>query len=113
MMGVLAMIVYIGCYTDETHTNGLYACEIDAETGAISSAASYAVPNPLYFARSGDVLYTTCTEGLASFRSAGAKLTPIDRVHLGGKGMCHLAVDRNSTRLNSSHRLLSRMPSSA
>ena len=87
------MIVYIGCYTDAAHTNGLVACEIDEKTGAISSAASYAVPNPLYFARSGDVLYSTCTEGLSSFRAVGAKLSPIDSVHIdGGRGMCHLAV---------------------
>ena len=35
-MGVLAMMVYLGCYTDAAHTNGLYAVEVDAGTGAMT-----------------------------------------------------------------------------
>lgn len=93
MMGVLAVIVYIGCYTDDVHTNGLHACRIDAKTGAIASVASYAVPNPLYFARSGSILYSTCTSGLSSFRAVDGGLEPVDSVRIdGGSGMCHLSV---------------------
>lgn len=92
MIGILAMVVYIGCYTDSAHTNGLAVVEVNEATGAIAPVVSYAEDNPLYFARIGDVLYANTTDGLASFRIDGAKLTRIDRISLGGRAMCHLAA---------------------
>ena len=86
------MVVVIGCYTDNGNTNGLHACEVDAATGAIRAVASYAVDNPLYFARDGEMLYATSGDGLVSFRTDGASISPVDRVSLGGRGMCHVSV---------------------
>lgn len=86
------MVVYIGCYTDSAHTNGLWAVDVNETTGAIAPVASYAENNPLYFTKIGDVLYSNWADGLASFRVDGAKLTPIDRLSLGGRAMCHVAA---------------------
>ncbi len=92
-MGVLAMMVYLGCYTDATHTNGLYAVEVDAGTGAMTIVAEYGVKHAIYQALSpdGKYLYSCTEDGAASFRADGKSLTPVDSVKLGG-GMCHVAA---------------------
>ncbi len=33
------MIVYLGCYTDETHPNGLKALQLDEKSGAMAIVA--------------------------------------------------------------------------
>ena len=92
-MGVLAMIVYLGCYTDETHTNGLMAVELDTSTGGMKVVAEYPVPNALYQALSPDgrILYSCTGDGLASFRADGAKLEAIDKVAI-GRSQCHVCA---------------------
>ena len=63
------MIVYLGCYTDETHPNGLKALQLDEKSGAMAIVAEYPVSNALYQALSpdGKWLYTCTSEGLAVF----------------------------------------------
>ena len=56
-MGVLAMMVYLGCYTDAAHTNGLYAVEVDAGTGAMTSIAEDGVKHAIYQALAPDGKY--------------------------------------------------------
>ncbi len=34
------MTVYLGCYTDEAHTNGLKVLELDEATGATGNSAT-------------------------------------------------------------------------
>ena len=48
---------------------------------------------------------------LGETRDVSVRLHPADRVD--ASNIEHLPIDRKSTRLNSSHRSLSRMPSSA
>ena len=48
------MIVYLGCYTDETHTNGLKVLQLDEKSGAMAIVAEYPVSNALYQALSPD-----------------------------------------------------------
>jgi 6-phosphogluconolactonase (cycloisomerase 2 family) len=60
------MIVYLGCYTDETHPNGLKALQLDEKSGAMAIVAEYPVSNALYQALSpdGKWLYSCTGEGL-------------------------------------------------
>ena len=69
MIGLLAMTVYLGCYTDENHPNGLKTIELDEASGALAVVADYRVSNALYQALSpdGQWLYTCTGEGLAAF----------------------------------------------
>ena len=64
------MIVYLGCYTDETHPNGLKALQLDEKSGAMAIVAEYPVSNALYQALSpdGKWLYSCTGEGLDAFR---------------------------------------------
>ena len=64
------MTVYLGCYADEAHPNGLKALELDEATGAMCIVREYPVSNAIYQAVSPDgrFLYS-CT---ASRRSASA-----------------------------------------
>ena len=68
-MILFSMIVYLGCYTDETHPNGLKALQLDEKSGAMAIVAEYPVPNALYQALSpdGKWLYSCSGEGLAAF----------------------------------------------
>ena len=50
MTGVLAMMVYIGCYTDAEHTNGIFAAEVDARSGAMEMVSAYPVEKAIYLA---------------------------------------------------------------
>ena len=63
------MTIFLGCYTDATHANGLKALELDVATGKMSVVAEYRVSNALYQALSPDGrwLYSCSGEGLAAF----------------------------------------------
>ena len=93
MTGILAMIVYLGCYTDAANTNGLHCLELDAATGAMKVVASYPVQAATYQALSSDgaTLYSCVRGGLASFAASGAALSEKGRVDLGGTP-CHVSL---------------------
>ena len=63
------MTVYLGCYTDSAHPNGLKALCVDEAAGRMEAVAECPVSNALYQALSpdGGVLYSCTGEGLASF----------------------------------------------
>ena len=67
------MTVFLGCYTDETHVNGLKVLELDVDSGVMSVLAEHPVSNAIYQALSpdGKYLYSCTGEGLASFRAEG------------------------------------------
>ena len=48
MIETLCLVVYLGCYTDATHTNGLYALEMDVPSGALRIAAAYPEKTAIY-----------------------------------------------------------------
>lgn len=93
------MIVYLGCYTDETHPNGLNALQLDEKSGAMAIVAEYPVSNALYQALSpdGKWLYSCTGEGLDAFRcqasGVGSQdvLDKCDDVKL-GNCVCHVAA---------------------
>ena len=93
MMAILAMVFYVGCYTDAEHPQGLRAIEVDPVSGEMSLKASYPVDYPIYLAKSADgkYLYTTVTRGLAAFSLDNGKVTEIGRCDCGGTP-CHLAI---------------------
>ncbi len=94
MTGLLAMTIFLGSYTDDTHPNGLKTIELDEASGAMVVVADYPVLNALYQALSpdGKWLYTCTGEGLAAFAvGADASLTRRDAVAL-GTCVCHVAA---------------------
>lgn len=87
------MTVYLGCYTDSAHPNGLKALCVDETAGRMEVVAECPVSNALYQALSldGAVLYSCTGEGLASFRADDARFDRIDDVKL-GSCVCHVAA---------------------
>ena len=85
------MTIFLGCYTDEAHANGLKALELDADSGRLSVVAERPVSNAIYQALSpdGKYLYSCTGEGLASFRAEG--LEPLDSLLL-GNCVCYVAA---------------------
>ena len=63
------MMIFLGCYTDEVHPNGLKTLSLDEATGRMEIVAEYPISNALYQALSpdGKWLYTCTSEGLAVF----------------------------------------------
>lgn len=95
MTGAIAIVLYIGCYTTPEKPNGLNVVDFDCATGKMKLVESYAVDNPLYFAKSSDgkFLYANEADGLGSFAiGKDGRLTHLDRVRFGAKAMCHLAM---------------------
>ena len=88
-----ALTVYLGCYTDGAHPNGLKVLRVDEAAGRMEVVAEYPVSNALYQALSPDgaILYSCTGEGIASFHADGARLDRIDDVEL-GSCVCHVAV---------------------
>lgn len=84
------MKVYLGCYTDEAHPNGLKVLELDELSGGMNVLGEYPVSNALYQALSADggILYSGTGDGLASFRASDMEL--VDRVGI-GNCVCHVA----------------------
>ena len=88
------MTLYLGCYTDSTHLNGLKALRVDDSTRRIEVVAEYPVPNAIYqaFSPDGRWLYSCTGEGLASFAiGKDGNLAGIDALSL-GKCVCHVAA---------------------
>ena len=93
-MMLFAMIVYLGCYTDEARPNGLKALSLDEATGRMEVVAEYPVSNALYQALSPDGLrlYSCTGEGLASYDiGKDGNLAGIDALSL-GNCVCHVAA---------------------
>ena len=100
-MMLFAMIVYLGCYTDEARPNGLKALSLDEATGRMEVVAEYPVSNALYQALSpdGKWLYTCTSEGLASYDiGKDGNLAGIDALSL-GNCVCHVAAMPDGTRV--------------
>ena len=93
MLMSCAMTVFLGCYTDSAHPNGLKVLRVDETAGRLAVVAEYPVSNALYQALSPDgaVLYSCTGEGLASFSVDDARLGGIDGVKL-GNCVCHVAA---------------------
>jgi len=100
-VGMIAMTVFLGCYTNDANTNGLYALDFDVASGAMVVAAAYPVPMAIYQALSpdGKVLYSCRRGGVASFGVDGAKLSPIDTRDVGGTP-CHVSVMPDGRQVN-------------
>lgn len=92
------MTVYLGCYIDDAHPNGLKVLELNERSGAMSVVAERPVSNAIYQALSPDrkYLYSCTGEGLASFRAKG--LESVDSVPL-GSCICHVAVMPGGSRV--------------
>ena len=95
------MTVFLGCYTNDANTNGLYTLDLDVASGAMSVVAAYPVPMAIYQALSpdGKVLYSCRKGGVASFGVDGAKLSPIDVRDVGGTP-CHVSVMPDGRQVN-------------
>ena len=100
-MSALSLIVYLGCYTDSTHPNGLAALELDVESGNLRVIAEYPEKMAIYQALSTDGKWLfSCAEGGASvYRVEGAKLTRTDFVNLGGSP-CHVSISPDGSQMN-------------
>ena len=101
MIGALAMMVYIGCYTDAEHTNGIFAAEVDAQSGVLKTVSAYPVKNAIYLAWSPDRrhLYSCERSGLVAFAAgADGRLVETDRLDLGMRGICHLSAAADGMR---------------
>jgi len=95
MNTLLALILYVGCYTTAEKPNGLNIVDFDCATGKMKLVESHRVDNPLYFAKSADgrYLYSNEADGLCSFAiGKDGKLRHVDSTKLGARGMCHLAL---------------------
>lgn len=92
-MGVFAMVVYLGCYTDASHVNGLKVLEVDPASGRMEIVAEREVGNAIYQSLSPDgrILYTCTPKGVASFAADGAALEKIDDADFGASP-CHVAA---------------------
>lgn len=88
------MIAYVGCYTDDVHSDGIHVLDADPVTGALRRLATVRVPNAIYQAvcPCGRFLVSCEKGGLSAFRIAGEGLVLTDRIGWGGQCLCHVSV---------------------
>src|SRR5213083_3395073 len=98
------MLVSSTCITVTIITENVMAHLRAEPRGAVGASATIVCRGPLHLE---DVVHV----GVKIFGQAADRMEPVE-VDAAGGGVVE-AVDRKSTRLNSSHSLLSRMPSSA
>ena len=89
---IRTMTIYLGCYTDDAHPNGLFVLDLDPATGSLATVASHPVKGATYQALSPDgrLLLSGTLTGLATLRADGPRLEPIDTLDLGGTA-CHVS----------------------
>lgn len=76
------MRTYIGTYTEESGSDGIYRCELDGRTGELSECAlAHRADNPAYVVanREGTVLYAVNERNLADPQDAEVRAYAIDR----------------------------------
>lgn len=88
------MICFVGCYTDDTHPEGIHVIDVNPESGALRRLSSVRLQNAIYQVQSpcGRYLISCMQGGLAAFRIRDDALVPSDRVEWGGQCVCHVSV---------------------
>ncbi len=93
------MDVYIGTYTDDSQSKGIYRCSFDSATGILGKATLAATAaNPSFLARNSlsTVLYAASEVAQAEVISyrvlKDSLLEEADRISTGGSAACHVAV---------------------
>lgn len=93
------MEIYIGTYTDESDSDGIYHCRFDALTGELGDAHLVAeVANPSFLAKDPESTYLVAVsevdsaEVLSFAMQGDGVLRIMDRVRTGGSAACHVAV---------------------
>ena len=98
---LLADGFYVGTYTKDSTSKGIYHGELDAKTGALGNVAlagEAANPSFVTLSKDGKFLYAAqedATPSVGAFRvEPGGKLTPLGQMPSGGKDPCHVSLDR-------------------
>ena len=113
MTGVLAMMVYIGCYTDAEHTNGIFAAEARPAVlgffiGSLLNGAGQAIPmmnltqggRALAYAIPQQAFLFPYLWGLAFWGQRLGALSVVGILLIGG-AVFYLATTRNADRSSS------------
>ncbi len=95
-------LLYVGTYTDEHRSDGVYLLRMDRRSGQLQSVGSVAVgPNPSFLAihPNGRVLYAVnevAQGSVGAFAIAGdsGALTRLDEQPSGGSAPCFVSVDK-------------------
>jgi 6-phosphogluconolactonase len=101
MLGMLAMLVYIGCSTDAKHPDGIVAVDV-SESGAMRVIEKYStISNAIYLARSpdGKYIYSCDSVGLVAFSDNNGKLLETDRLNLSLRCVCHVSVSQDGKKV--------------
>lgn len=87
------MLVYLGCYTNSAHPNGIAILSLEPETGALALCSNIGVAGATYLALSPDgrTLVSCRSGGLASLSTADGPLALLDEADLGGTP-CHVSI---------------------
>src|SRR5947209_2331114 len=107
------LAVYVGTYTGpKTGSRGIYRCDFDPASGELSQPRLVAeAVNPSFLAihPSGKYLFAVGeldgpdgrAPGVTSFRidPSGGMLRPLSRKPSGGKGPCHVTIDKSARNL--------------
>ncbi|MEI8342114.1 MAG: lactonase family protein, partial [Verrucomicrobiota bacterium] len=92
---------YLGTYTKEQGSKGIYSCSLDTETGRLGSVQLAAeTENPSYLAMTPDGKFLYAAREMnhqgwvSAFRvETDSRLTLLNQQDAGGDGTCHVSVD--------------------
>lgn len=100
MTGALAVLVYIGCCTDATHPDGIFAVETQP-SGEMRITEKYRVDNAIYLARSPDGrrVYSCDGDGIVAFVLENGRLKETDKLDLDMRCVCHVSVSADGRKV--------------
>lgn len=100
MSGILAMLVYIGCYTDAKNSDGIVAVDI-LPSGEMRVVEKYKIDNAIYLTRSPDGMrvYSSDANGIVAFLDENGSLKETDRLNLNMRCICHLSVSADGKKV--------------
>lgn len=96
------MDFYIGTYTENTASEGIYKYSFDPNTGDVEFVNSIRTPNPSFLSKSGDRLLAVNElgngkGGLSLFDISNGQMVFLDSAGTGGDHPCHVITNKNGT----------------
>lgn len=91
------MTMFVGTYTSNTASKGIYAFDFNAKTGAIQLISTTPMIDPSFLARKDNIIYAVSEQGknkgnLASYSYNNGQFTLLNVVPTKGDAPCHVAV---------------------
>ncbi|AIM38734.1 hypothetical protein KO02_20040 [Sphingobacterium sp. ML3W] len=92
--------MFIGTYTNDSESKGIYAFDFNVKTGEIAMVATTPMVNPSFLSRKDNIIYAVSEQGnnkgnLTAYSYSNGQFTTLNTVPTKGDDPCHVSVSPN------------------